>query len=59
MLTCQRLPWHCLSQQLKRNWSSYQKTKWKLLHCETTATSNIYHIKFMQNVEVYRNRNKR
>ena len=34
MLTCQILQ-HCLSQQLRRNWTSYPKTKWKLLHGET------------------------
>ena len=49
MLTCQILQ-HCLSQQLKRNSTSYQKSKWKILHCETTTPSSIYHFKFMQNV---------
>ena len=50
MLTSEILH-HCPSQQLRRNWTSYKK-KWKLLHCETTTPSNIYHIKFMQNVDL-------
>ena len=33
---------HYLSQQLRRNWTSSQKKKRKLLHCETTTPSNIY-----------------
>ena len=42
MLTRQILQ-QCLSQQLRRNWTSYKKkTKWILLHCETTNPSHIY-----------------
>ena len=61
MLTSQILQ-HCLRQQLRRNWTSYQKTKpWKLLHGETTTPSNIYHIdscKMETWWEVHRNNNE-
>ena len=40
-----------LAKQLRKNWTSYN-TNWKLLHCETTTSSNICRIKCMQSLEL-------